>query len=289
MTIAFIGGSGLYDLDLLDDVESVSVETPFGSPSCDIIRGRIGDSEVLFLARHGKTHSFLPADVPYRANIYALKKLGAQFCIALSAVGSLKEELRPGDFVVPDQLIDRTKGRTETFFGVQPDTDLCKGIIVHVSMADPFCTVAREVIFNKAKDQGLVVHQGGTYICMQGPAFSSRAESKLYRSWGCDIIGMTACPEAKLAREAQLSYALVAMVTDYDCWKDDQCDVQVQDVLKVLAQNSENAKKLALVVAQGLQGIEPSSYAKTALQQGLFTSNDTLSDSQRSLIEILLQ
>ena len=234
--VAVIGGSGLYKMEGLTDVEEVDVDTPFGKPSDAIVVGKLEGVGVAFLPRHGRGHRIPPTDVPYRANIYALKSLGVEHIIAINAVGSLKEEVAPGHLLIPDQLIDRTRSRVNTFFR--------DDIVAHVAFAEPFCPVLSQVVYNAAREVGVTVHWGGTYIAMEGPAFSTKAESRLYKSWGASVIGMTALPEAKLAREAEICYAIVACPTDYDSWKEVSEPVQIDVILNVLNRNVENSKKL---------------------------------------------
>jgi 5'-methylthioadenosine phosphorylase len=240
-TIAVIGGSGLYDLTGLEDVEEREVSTPFGAPSDAVVCGRLGTTRLLFLARHGRGHRLTPSEVNYRANIFALKALGAERVVAVSAVGSMREDVHPGDIVVVDQFIDRTRGRPSTFFG--------DGIVGHVSLADPVCADLAGGIFDAAVSLGLTVHRGGTYVCMEGPAFSTRAESRMHRAMGVDVIGMTNMPEAKLAREAELCYATIALATDYDCWHETEDDVTVEAVIKIVRQNAQNARAVIRKVA----------------------------------------
>jgi 5'-methylthioadenosine phosphorylase len=238
--VGVIGGSGLYDLPGLEGTEWIPVETPFGEPSDQVLSGTLRDGErrvrLLFLPRHGRGHRRSPSEINYRANLYALKKLGAQAVVSFSAVGSMREEIAPGHLVIVDQFFDRTRGRPSTFF-----TD---GVVAHVSFADPVCPALGRILFETAQGIGAAVHRGGTYLVMEGPAFSTRAESRIYRSWGVDVIGMTNLPEAKLAREAELCYATVALATDYDCWHESEEDVSVEAVLKTLAQNTATAREL---------------------------------------------
>jgi 5'-methylthioadenosine phosphorylase len=246
-TIGVIGGSGLYEIDGLENAESLTIETPWGAPSDTLTKGQIGEVELIFLPRHGKGHRLTPTTVPYRANIDALKRLGCTDILSISACGSLKEAYAPGDFVMIDQLIDRTFAREKTFFG--------PGMVAHVSMADPICPRLSQLAGDAALAAGATVHRGGTYLTMEGPQFSSRAESHLYRQWGCDVIGMTNAPEAKLAREAELPYATIAMVTDYDCWREEEEGVTVANVLEVMAANTSKAKTAIQTLADNLQGI----------------------------------
>ncbi len=235
-TIGIIGGSGLYDIPGLAERRWHKVSTPWGDPSDEILEGRLGNIRCLFLPRHGRGHALSPTDLNYRANVDALKRLGATDVLSLSAVGSLHEALPPGHFVIVDQFIDRSFARAKSFFG--------RGCVAHVSMAHPVCARLGDVLEGAAKAIGLPVARGGTYLVMEGPQFSTKAESELYRSWGCAVIGMTNMPEAKLAREAELCYATVAMVTDYDCWHPDHDHVTVEMVIRVLGQNADNARRL---------------------------------------------
>ena len=234
--IGVIGGTGLYQIEGLTNIEEVNIDTPFGKPSDSIIIGRLGGVEVAFLPRHGRGHKLSPTEVPYRANIYALKSLGVEHIISVNAVGSFKKELKPGDLVIPDQLIDRTKQRASTFFG--------EGLVAHISFAEPTCAHLSRILFQAAKEIGASVHPKGTYVAMEGPAFSTRAESKLYRSWGADIIGMTMLPEAKLAREAEICYASIACISDYDSWQEGVEPVTVEIVLDIMHKYIESAKKI---------------------------------------------
>ena len=227
--IGVIGGSGLYQIDGLSEVREVAVATPFGKPSDKLVRGKLANSELVFLPRHGKGHRWLPTEVNFRANIFAMKKLGVERIISVSAVGSLRQEVAPGHIVVPDQFIDRTSQRPSTFFG--------KGLVAHVSLADPFCNHLSGVLVQSARQAGATAHRGGTYVCMEGPQFSTRAESHLYRSWGAHVIGMTNLQEAKLAREAEICFATLALATDYDCWNEHAGDVEIEHVLAVLQNN----------------------------------------------------
>lgn len=233
--VGVIGGSGLYQMEGLQQIREVEIKTPFGRPSEKFIRGILDETEFVFLPRHGKGHRWLPTEINFRANIFAMKKLGVDRIISVSAVGSLREEIVPGDIVIPDQFIDRTTQRPSTFFG--------KGIVAHVSLADPFCKDLTERLFAAAAAAGGKVHPRGTYLCMEGPQFSTRAESHLYRSWGADVIGMTNLQEAKLAREAEICFGTLALATDYDCWNQAAGDVEIEHVLAVLRQNVALAQK----------------------------------------------
>jgi len=237
--IGVIGGTGVYEMDGLTDVQEVEVDTPFGPPSDRLVTGRFGDAKMVFLARHGRGHRILPHEINYRANVYAMKLQGVQWLISISAVGSMKEEIRPGDMVIVDQFIDRTKGRPSTFFG--------EGLAAHVSFGDPVSPKLAAVLAEAAEEalagSEVKVHRGGTYMVMNGPQFSTRAESLLYRGWGVSVIGMTNMPEAKLAREAEISYATIALATDYDCWHEEEAEVSVDNVVAVLKGNAQRAKK----------------------------------------------
>ena len=234
--IGIIGGSGLYSMPGFEAAEERTLSTPWGSPSDAYIVGRLEGKEVAFLARHGRGHRFSPSELNFRANIYGMKMLGVERILSLSAVGSLKEEHQPLDFVIPDQFVDRTRGRVSTFFG--------EGLVAHVSFADPICPQLANLAHDTCQKLGITAKHGGTYLCMEGPAFSTKAESNVYRSWGMDVIGMTNLQEAKLAREAEICYVTVAMVTDYDCWHPEHDAVTVTDIIANLTQNAENAAKL---------------------------------------------
>jgi len=234
--IGIIGGSGLYEMDGLKLVEENSIQTPFGDPSDAFMIGDLDGIRVAFLSRHGRGHRLLPSELNYRANIYGFKTLGVQTILSASAVGSMKEQYKPTDIVFPDQFIDRTRHRPDTFFG--------NGIVGHVTFADPMCGAISDALYESAREQGATAHRGGTYVCMEGPQFSTRAESKLYRSWGVDVIGMTNLQEAKLAREAEICYATMALVTDYDCWHESEEDVTVEAIMAVLHANARMAQKI---------------------------------------------
>ena len=246
--IGVIGGSGLYEMEGMTDVAQVTVDTPFGRPSDEYVTGTLDGVRMVFLPRHGKGHRFTPSEVNYRANIYGMKKLGVTRVISVSAVGSLREEIVPGHIVIPDQFIDRTRGfRKDTFFG--------NGIVGHVQFADPVCGELSETLYAAAGEAGATVHRGGCYVCMEGPAFSTRAESHLYRSFGASVIGMTNLTEAKLAREAEICYGVIALSTDYDCWHEAHADVSVEAIIAIIKSNVATAKKIirqaALRVAAG--------------------------------------
>lgn len=282
--IGVIGGSGLYELDGLENVEKLVVDTPFGETSSVVTSGSIGDAKLLFIARHGIGHTLLPSEVNYQANIFALKKLGASWCISVAACGSLQEEIAPGHVLVPDQFIDRTKEQQNTFFG--------SGIVAHVPFADPFCPVLREELFKVAdevsKERKTKAHEGGTYVCMEGPAFSTRAESRLYRSWDAAIVGMTNLKEAKLAREAELAYATLGLVTDYDCWRSRADDVDVSAILAILKKNTDLAKDVIKRVSARLVLIEPSKMAANALQHAILTDPKKIPRSIKRELEPII-
>src|SRR6184192_3889374 len=241
--IGVIGGSGLYHMEGMSDVEEVAVQTPFGDPSDFITIGNVAGVSMAFLPRHGRGHRISPTEVPSRANIWALKSLGVEWVISVSAVGSLREHIAPRDLIIPDQLFDRTKSRVNTFYE--------RGIVVHCTLAEPFCSTLSKLLLESARELGDVkVHEGGTYVCMEGPLFSTRAESHVYRSWGMDVIGMTALPEAKLAREAELCYAVIACATDYDCWHESEESVTIEMVIGNLTANVTNAQRILRGVAQ---------------------------------------
>ncbi|HTW46737.1 MAG TPA: S-methyl-5'-thioadenosine phosphorylase [Acidobacteriaceae bacterium] len=277
--IGIIGGSGLYSMPGLSGVLEERVDTPFGNPSDAFVLGELEGRRVAFLARHGRGHRILPSEINFRANIYALKKLGVERIISMSAVGSLKEEHRPGEFVVIDQFIDRTFHRDSTFFG--------DGIVGHVAFGDPVCATVAGVIAAACTAEGVTAKSGGTYVCMEGPQFSTRAESNLYRSWGADVIGMTNLQEAKLAREAEICYATAAMVTDYDCWHEGHDDVTVEQIVAVLNQNAANACKVIKAAVAALPK-ERTCACQSALQYALLTSRDAIPASTREKLDLLI-
>nr|WP_290222808.1 S-methyl-5'-thioadenosine phosphorylase [Trichocoleus desertorum] len=282
--IGIIGGSGLYKMEALKDIEELQVETPFGPPSDALILGTLEGNRVAFLARHGRSHHLLPSELPFRANIYAMKSLGVEYLISASAVGSLKAEVKPLDMVVPNQFIDRTKNRISTFFG--------DGIVAHVAFGDPVCLNLAQVLTDAVTSLNLpnvTLHQGGTYVCMEGPAFSTKAESHLYRSWDATVIGMTNLPEAKLAREAEIAYATLALVTDYDCWHPDHDSVTVDMVIANLQRNAVNAQKVIQETVRRLSENPPSSDAHSALKYAILTPLDKVSDAAKSKLDLLLR
>jgi 5'-methylthioadenosine phosphorylase len=278
--IGIIGGSGLYEIEGLKVLEEREVETPFGRPSAPLLIGELGGRRVAFLPRHGRHHEFSPSTLPYRANVWAMKQAGVFWLVAVNAVGSLREEIAPGQFVVPHQIIDKTSKRPNTMYD---------GFVAHVGLADPFESMLREALIaaTRAVD-GVVLHERGTYVCMEGPAFSTVAESHMHRAWGADIVGMTAMPEARLAREAEMSYASIALPTDYDCWKEDD-HVDVSSVLAILKQNIENVKRvLAEAIPRIPVGREAESSAYNALQYGVMTKPQAISAQTRADFALVL-
>jgi 5'-methylthioadenosine phosphorylase len=282
--IGIIGGSGLYKMSALTDVEEIAIETPFGSPSDKIIVGNLNGNKVAFLARHGRNHHLTPSEVPYRANIYAMKQIGVEYLISASAVGSLQAEVKPLDFVLPDQFIDRTKSRQSTFFG--------EGIVGHIAFGDPICHQLADVLAESITSLNLpdiVLHQGGTYVCMEGPAFSTKAESNMYRTLGGTIIGMTNLPEAKLAREAEIAYATVAMATDYDCWHPDHDSVTIELVIANLKKNAANAQEVIKEAVRRLSANLFVSDAHSALKYAIITPMDKVPAATKQKLELLLK
>ncbi len=278
--IGIIGGSGLYTMPGLTSTMEITVDTPFGAPSESIVLGTLEGRSVAFLARHGRGHRILPSEINFRANIYAMKKLGVSFILSVSAVGSLKEEHKPTDFVIPDQFIDRTFARNATFFG--------DGIVGHVAFGDPVCAIASKAFEQGCRDAGVTGKLGGTYVCMEGPQFSTRAESNLYRQWGADVIGMTNLQEAKLAREAEISYATLAMVTDYDCWREGHDDVTVDQVIKVIHENTANAQKVLAGAIRNLPADNSASPAASALKYAIMTDKTLIPAATREKLAIFL-
>ena len=264
--IGVIGGSGLYDPGVLDEAQEIAVASAFGEPSGPVTTGRIGAVRFTFMARHGAGHRLAPSHINYRANIDVLKRCGVSDVLAISAIGSLKEELAPGTFVAVDQIIDHTLGRERSFFA--------DGITAHVSLADPVCPRLSGLAAAAARSAGATVHEGGTYVAIEGPQFSTRAESRLYQNWGGDVIGMTAMPEARLAREAELPYAVLGMVTDYDCWRDATADVAVTDILAVMQDNADLARATLNWLAQGLPETRAPSPIDSVLDSAIITPRD---------------
>jgi 5'-methylthioadenosine phosphorylase len=278
--IGIIGGSGLYSMPGFDQQEEATIDTPFGWPSDNYVLGTLAGRRVAFLARHGRGHKISPSELNFRANIYGMKALGVERIISLSAVGSLKEEHRPLDFVIPDQFFDRTRGRVSTFFG--------EGLVAHISFADPVCPELSKLAADACRAAGVNVKQGGTYLCMEGPAFSTKAESNVYRSWGMDVIGMTNLQEAKLAREAEICYVTVSMVTDYDCWHPDHDAVTVNDIIANLVKNAENACK---VVAEAVAALPHARGCKcgSALAHAIITDRSLVPETTRKKLGILIE
>ena len=279
--IGVIGGSGLYALDGLEDAQTIPVASAFGEPSSPVTMGRIGKVKFSFLARHGEGHRLSPAHVNYRANIDALKRCGVTDVLAVSAIGSLREELKPGEFVVADQFIDRTLGRERSFFG--------EGVVAHVGLADPVCPRLARFAGDAAKKAGATVHRGGTYVAIEGPQFSTRAESLLYREWGADVIGMTALPEARLAREAELPYAVLGMVTDYDAWRDAEAGVEAAEILAVMHANAATARKALAELARALPAARKPSPIDRALDTALVTPRSAWSRRATARLDAVMR
>jgi 5'-methylthioadenosine phosphorylase len=276
--IGIIGGSGLYEMEGLEDVQEVEVATPFGAPSDALVVGRFRGRRLVFLPRHGRGHRFLPSEVPYRANIYALKSLGVERVLSLSAVGSLAEDVRPGEICLPDQFVDRTWGRPSTFFG--------NGIAGHVGLADPVCAEFQEVVWNVREAVGVPFHRGGSYLCIQGPQFSTRAESFSYRELGARVIGMTNATEARLAREAELCYVTAALVTDYDCWHHSEEDVTIEAVLEVLQKNAGAARRLIRETVEELTA-ERTCGCREAARHAVMTAPELIPRETRRAVDLL--
>ncbi len=280
ISLAVIGGSGFYEMPGLEDVEEFDVATPFGPPSDRVRVGMLGGQRVAFLARHGRRHTILPSELPQRANFWALKQLGVERVLSVSAVGSLREVYAPGHLAVPSQLIDRTWGRPSTFFG--------DGLVGHISFADPFCPRMRAAVLAAARAAGATVHDGGTYVVMQGPAFSTRAESELHRAWGADLIGMTALPEAKLAREAELCYATLACVTDYDCWHETEAAVDAATVFETLRRNAAVSREAVRLLVSALPARDGCACA-TALDVAILTPREAVAAETRERLAPVLR
>jgi len=277
--IGVIGGSGLYAMAALENVHEIEVTTPFGPPSDAYIVGTLHGRDMVFLPRHGRGHRLPPSAINFRANIYGLKSLGVEWVIAVSAVGSMREEIQPGHLVIPDQFIDRTRSRVSTFF---------EEFTVHVALADPVCAVVADALHQAAAATGATVHLGGTYLCMEGPQFSTRAESRLYRQWGVDVIGMTNMPEAKLAREAELCYATLALATDYDCWHVSAADVDIGAILAILQHNVQLAQEVLTRTVPQLQGARTCS-CSTALQTAIITDRAMIPTAVRERLGLLIE
>ncbi len=289
LRIGVIGGSGLYAMEGLAHLREERVTTPFGDPSDAYMIGavdgvhQVGTGEpveLVFLPRHGRGHRFTPSEVPYRANIFGMKKLGVSWIISVSAVGSLREDVAPGHVVVIDQFIDKTHGRAQTFFG--------GGVVAHVAFGDPVCPTLRTILLQSARHAGAVVHDGGTYVCMEGPAFSTRAESNLHRSWGATVIGMTNMPEAKLAREAEISYATLAMSTDYDCWHEEHDAVTVDQVIAVLNANVSLSKRIIQEAVPRIAAYDGPSPQSSALRNSILTAPSAISAEAKERLALLI-
>jgi 5'-methylthioadenosine phosphorylase len=277
--IGIIGGSGLYSMPGLTDVQELAQQTPFGPPSDVYVLGSLAGKKVAFLSRHGRGHRILPSELNFRANIYGFKQIGVERIVSVSAVGSLKEEHKPGEFVVVDQFVDRTRHRVDTFFG--------NGVVAHIAFADPVCPQLADVVGVACKKAGVVGKRGGTYLCMEGPQFSTKAESNLYRSWGMDVIGMTNLQEAKLAREAEICYVTIAMVTDYDCWHPHHDSVTVDQIVAVLVKNAENACNVVRETVAAMPK-ERSCKCGSALGHAILTDRDTIPPETRERLKLIL-
>jgi len=277
--IGIIGGSGLYSMPGFEVQQEVAIETPWGTPSDNYVVGMLAGKPVAFLARHGRGHRIMPSELNFRANIYGMKRLGVERIVSLSAVGSLKEEHHPLEFVIPDQFFDRTRGRVSTFFG--------DGLVAHISFADPVCPQLAAVVHKAARASGVTSKNGGTYLCMEGPAFSTKAESNVYRSWGMDVIGMTNLQEAKLAREAEICYVTVAMVTDYDCWNAEHAAVTVTDIIANLNKNAENAAKVVAAAVAAMPA-QRSCNCGAALAHAILTDRKQVPESTRKKLDLIV-
>ena len=278
--VGIIGGSGLYQIEGLNIIEEIDVDTPFGKPSAPLLIGELDGRRVAFLPRHGKNHQFSPSNLPYQANIWAMKSVGVFWLVGVNAVGSLREEIEPGHFVIPDQFIDKTYHRPHTLF---------EEVVTHVNLSDPFHPMLREVLLQATRDEGVTVHDGGTYVCMEGPAFSTRAESLMHRQWGAQLIGMTASTEARLAREAEMCYACINLSTDYDSWREEEEGVDVSSVLTILKQNITNVKRvLKTVIPRIPLEKEAECDASSALQYAIMTKPEAISDDVRERYKLIL-
>jgi 5'-methylthioadenosine phosphorylase len=277
--VGVIGGSGLYDMPGLEGIERMRVSTPFGDPSDELVCGTLNGVRLVFLPRHGRGHRLLPSELNFRANIFAMKQLGVEWIVGVASVGSLREAIEPGNFVVPDQLIDRTFHRPVSFYG--------NGVVVHVGFADPFCPVLGSLLTEAARRAGVTVHPRGTYVCMEGPQFSTRAESHLYRQWGADVIGMTALPEAKLAREAEICFSTLALATDYDCWREVTAAVVIGDVLRILGQNVTTAQRVIADTVPHLPATRTCACAR-ALEHAIITDRKCIPESIKRELAILI-
>lgn len=277
--IGIIGGSGLYEMPGLEGVKEISLDTPFGPPSDSYITGALHGKELVFLPRHGRGHKFPPSKVNFRANIYGMKKLGVERIISVSAVGSMKEEIAPGDIMIPDQFFDLTRDRERTFFS--------EGVVAHVAMADPICPTLSDSLYESGRSLGAPIHMGGTYLCIEGPQFSTRGESNIYRRWGVDVIGMTNMPEAKLAREAEICYATLALSTDYDCWHQTEEDVTVETIIQMLHQNVSLAQRIIAETVRKMEEKRDCSCAE-ALKNAIITSPQAIGEDARKRLGLLI-
>jgi 5'-methylthioadenosine phosphorylase len=277
--IGVIGGSGLYQIEGMTNIEEIRINTPFGDTSDSLVLGKLNGIGIAFLPRHGKGHRIIPSEIPARANIYAFKSLGVEQIIGINSCGSFKEELKPGDLLIPNQVIDRTRGRISTFFG--------DGVVAHVSMSDPFCPDVSRVLYESAKQAGATVHQGGIYISMEGPAFSTRAESKLYKSWGADVIGMTIFPESKLAREAEICYGSICCITDYDSWREKEAGVTADVIFGLMKKNIETAKNI-LKIAVGKMPARRACECSNALKTAIVTAPAVMTLEQKKKFDLLI-
>ncbi len=280
MKFGIIGGSGLYEIEGLTNVENKKIETPFGKPSDEYVTGNLEGKEVVFLPRHGKGHRYLPSEINYRANIWGMKSLGVTHLVAISAVGSLREEIAPGHIVLTDQFIDRTKDRPSTFFG--------NGLVAHLQFGDPTCKHLSGEIAKAAKEAGVTCHQGGTFMCMEGPMFSTRAESEMYRTLGASVIGMTNLQEAKLSREAELCFSTIALATDYDCWHESEEEVSVEAILAVMRKNVENTKAILKILMRDFQAKTPECHDQTSLQGAILTQPNMVPDNVKKNLDIII-
>jgi 5'-methylthioadenosine phosphorylase len=278
--LGIIGGSGFYDIEGLEDVEEIDLDTPFGKPSGPYYRGRFGDAVAVFLARHGKGHRILPSELNYRANVYGMKQLGVECLVSVSTAGSMKEHIKPGDLVVPHQFIDHTFKRPQTFFG--------DGIVAHVSLADPVCPILARDLAEAGRSVGATIHEGGTYLCIEGPQFSTRAESNLYRSWGVDVISMTAMQEARLAREAELCYATMVLVTDYDCWHESVSAVDIGEILRVMRLNVAAAQKAVATLSRSLGVRGGGCGCASALKDAIITDRAMIPPGRLAQLKLLI-
>jgi 5'-methylthioadenosine phosphorylase len=277
--VGVIGGSGLYEIQGLESVREVELSTPFGAPSDAFVTGILGGVKMAFLPRHGRGHRILPTEINFRANVWGMKKLGVTRIVSISAVGSMREDIAPGDFVAVDQFFDRTRHRHDTFFG--------GGVVAHVMFADPVCPEVRRALVEAGRSLGLRMHDGGTYVNMEGPQFSTRAESRIYRSWGVDVIGMTNLQEARLAREAEICYATVAMATDYDCWHESHEDVNIEAILAVMAKNVGNARRLVAATTPKIAATRACACG-SALATAILTAPDRISAEARERLDLLI-